>query len=49
MPIVPLLTCFLLASGEHFRRKLVQVVGPSLSRKKNSLRTLIEIDAQVQR
>jgi predicted PurR-regulated permease PerM len=30
-PIVILLTYFLLASGEHFRRKLVQLVGPSLS------------------
>ena len=44
-----LLAYFLLASGEHFRRKLVQVVGPSLSRKKDALRILEEIDAQVQR
>ena len=48
-PIVLLLAYFLLASGEHFRRKLVQFVGPSLSRKKEALRTLEEIDAQVQR
>jgi len=48
-PIVLLLTYFLLASGEHFRRKLVQLVGPSLARKKDAVRILEEIDAQVQR
>ena len=48
-PIVLLLTYFLLASGAHFRRKLVQLVGPSLSRKKDAVHILKEIDAQVQR
>ena len=48
-PIVLLLAYFLLASGVHFRRKLVQLVGPSLSRKKDAVRILEEIDAQVQR
>ncbi len=48
-PIVLLLTYFLLASGEHFRRKLVQLVGPSLSRKKDAVRILQEIDVQIQR
>lgn len=48
-PIVLLLTYFLLASGVHFRRKLVQFVGPSMARKKEALRTLIDIDTQVQR
>lgn len=48
-PIVLLLTYFLLASGEHFRRKLVQLVGPSLTRKKDAVRILEEIDVQVQR
>jgi len=48
-PIVLLLTYFLLASGEHFRRKLVQLVGPSLTRKKDAVRILEEIDTQVQR
>jgi predicted PurR-regulated permease PerM len=48
-PIVLLLTYFLLASGTHFRRKLVQFVGPSLSRKKDAVRILEEIDTQVQR
>jgi predicted PurR-regulated permease PerM len=48
-PIVLLLAYFLLASGDHFRRKLVQFVGPTLSRKKDALRILEEIDTQVQR
>ena len=48
-PIVLLLTYFLLASGAHFRRKLVQLVGPTLSRKKDAVHILEEIDAQVQR
>lgn len=48
-PIVLLLAYFLLASGQHFRRKLVQLVGPSLSRKKDAVRILEEIDVQVQR
>ena len=48
-PIVLLLTYFLLASGDHFRRKLVGFVGPSLSRKKDAVRILDEIDTQVQR
>jgi len=48
-PIVLLLCYFLLASGPHFRRKLVQLVGPSLSRKKDAVRILDEVDSQVQR
>lgn len=48
-PIVLLLTYFLLASGAHFRRKLVQLVGPSLSRKKDAVRILEEVDVQIQR
>lgn len=48
-PIVLLLSYFLLASGAHFRRKLLQLVGPSLSRKKDAVRILEEIDVQVQR
>jgi predicted PurR-regulated permease PerM len=48
-PIVLLLCYFLLASGPHFRRKLVHLVGPSLSRKKDAVRILDEIDSQVQR
>src|SRR5206468_5771049 len=37
-PVVLLLVYFLLAAGEHFRRKLVQWVGPSLSAKKDAVR-----------
>jgi len=48
-PIVLLLTYFLLASGAHFRRKLVQLVGPSLIRKKDAALILDEIDVQIQR
>ena len=48
-PIVLLLTYFLLASGTHFRRKLVGLVGPVLSHKKDAVRILEEIDVQVQR
>ncbi|MBE0627145.1 MAG: AI-2E family transporter [Burkholderiales bacterium] len=48
-PMVLLLAYFLLASGVHFRRKLVYLVGPSLSRKKDAVRILEEIDSQVQR
>jgi predicted PurR-regulated permease PerM len=48
-PIVLLLSYFLLASGAHFRRKLVQLVGPSLSRKKDAVRILEEVDSQIQR
>jgi predicted PurR-regulated permease PerM len=48
-PIVLLLIYFLLASGAHFRRKLVQFVGPSMSRKKDAVRILDEIDVQIQR
>jgi predicted PurR-regulated permease PerM len=47
-PVVLLLTYFLLASGAHFRRKLLQLVGPSLSRKKEAVGILEEIDSQVQ-
>jgi len=46
-PIVLLLTYFLLASGQHFRRKLVQFVGPS--RQKETVNILEEINVQVQR
>ncbi|MEP6605949.1 MAG: AI-2E family transporter [Nitrosospira sp.] len=48
-PIVLLLTFFLLASGAHFRRKLVQFVGPTLSQKKDAVRILEEVEDQIQR
>ncbi|MGA9032363.1 MAG: AI-2E family transporter [Sulfuricaulis sp.] len=46
-PIVLLLTYFLLASGQHFRRKLVQFVGPS--HHKEAVNILEEINVQIQR
>ena len=46
--IVLILTYFLLASGPHFRRKLVGFVGPSLTRKKDAIRILDEITVQIQ-
>lgn len=48
-PVVLLLTYFLLASGTHFRRKLVQFVGPTLTQKKDAVRILEEVDDQIQR
>jgi predicted PurR-regulated permease PerM len=48
-PIVLLLAFFLLAAGEHFRRKLLELVGPSLAAKKDAVRILEEIDTQIQR
>ena len=48
-PIVLLLTYFLLASGTHFRYKLVQFVGPSQERKKDTTLILDEINIQIQR
>lgn len=48
LPIVLLLAYFLLASGGHFRRKLVKFVGPSLASKKELVRLLDDVDAQVQ-
>jgi predicted PurR-regulated permease PerM len=47
-PIVLLLAYFLLASGDHFKRKLVQRVGPSLSAKKDAVGMLEEIEKQIQ-
>jgi predicted PurR-regulated permease PerM len=49
MPVVLLLTYFLLAAGTHFRRKLIKLVGPSLTRKKDAVRILEEVHLQVQR
>lgn len=47
-PIIFMLTYFILASGSHFRRKLVQFVGPSLEKKKDMVRMLDEINMQIQ-
>ena len=47
-PIVVLLAYFLLASGTHFRRKIIQLVGPSLMNKKDAVQIFDEIDMQIQ-
>ena len=47
--MVLFLTYFLLVSGDIFRRKLVRISGPTLSKKKITLQVLDEITAQIQR
>jgi len=47
--MVALITFFLMASGDTFRRKLVKLAGPTLSRKKVTLQALNEINDQIQR
>ena len=47
--VVVFLTYFLMLSGDAFRRKLVKLAGPSLSRKKITLQALHEIAGQIQR
>src|SRR5207237_1890165 len=39
---------FLLASGDLYRRKLVKIVGPSLTHKKVTVQILAEIDRQIE-
>ncbi len=47
--MVAMITFFLIASGDTFRRKLVKLTGPTLSRKKITLQALNEIHDQIQR
>ena len=47
--IVLFLAYFLLASGDQFRRKWVQLSGPTLSRRRITVQVLDEISAQIQR
>ena len=47
--IVLFLAYFLLASGDAFRRKWVQLSGPTLSRRRITVQVLDEISAQIQR
>jgi predicted PurR-regulated permease PerM len=49
MGMVALITFFLLASGDQFRRKLVKLAGPSLSKRKVTLLALNQIHDQIQR
>jgi predicted PurR-regulated permease PerM len=43
------LAYFIMVSGDTFRRKIVKITGPSLSKKKITLRVLTEITGQIQR
>jgi predicted PurR-regulated permease PerM len=47
--VVMLITYFLLASGDTFRRKMVKLAGPKLSKKRITLEMLDEITEQIQR
>ena len=47
--VVVFLTYFLMLSGDTFRRKLVKLAGPSLTKKKITLQALHEIAGQIQR
>ena len=43
------LTYFLLISGQHFKRRLVELVGPRLERRRVTINVLDDITEQVQR
>lgn len=47
--IILFLAYFLLVLGDTFRRKLVHIAGPTLSRKRITLQVLDEINGQIQR
>jgi predicted PurR-regulated permease PerM len=47
--LILFLVYFLLASGDLYRRKLVKIAGPSLTKKKITVQILSEIDAQIER
>jgi len=49
LTMVLFLAYFMLVSGDTFRRKLVKITGPTLSKKKITLKVLDEITAQIQR
>ncbi len=47
--IIVFLSYFLLASGDLYRRKLVKLAGPTLSRKRVTVQILNDITAQIER
>lgn len=49
LTMVLFLAYFMLVSGDTFRRKLVKISGPALSKKKITLQVLDEITKQIQR
>jgi predicted PurR-regulated permease PerM len=46
--LILFLSYFLLASGDLYRRKLLKIVGPSLTKKRLTLQILSEIDRQIE-
>ena len=46
--LILFLVFFLLSSGDMYRRKIVKIVGPSLTKKKVTLEILLEIDRQIE-
>ena len=47
--VVFFISYFLMVSGNHFRRKMVRIAGPTLTQKKVTLQALDEITAQIHR
>ena len=47
--VVALITFFLIASGDSFRRKIIKLVGPTLHAKRVTLQALDQIHDQIQR
>lgn len=47
--VILLITFFLLASGDTFRRKLVKIAGPTFARRRITVQALDEITQQVER
>jgi predicted PurR-regulated permease PerM len=48
LALILFLAYFLLASGDLYRRKMVKIVGPSLTKKKITLQILEQIDHQIE-
>ena len=46
--LILFLVFFLLSSGDMYRRKIVKIAGPSLTKKKVTLEILLEIDRQIE-
>jgi predicted PurR-regulated permease PerM len=49
LAMVMFLAYFIMVSGDTFRRKIVKISGPTISKQKITLRVLIEITGQIQR
>jgi len=49
LTMVLFLAYFIMVSGDTFRRKMVRIAGPTLHKKRDTLRVLDEINGQIQR